>query len=263
MKYEEFEARAKSAFDDCSEMKRMLWNMQTVVGAVPDMVRKNERLDRERAELKAELDDWKGNAEGFEPDAYMRLPVDADGVPIRIGDEVNIDGNAMTVLGYRLRNDMLLLVVEDKKMGLLFAPEPSRVRHFKPEPLESEVLGADGVPIEVGDTVYCDDDPEQLIVDSFDDQGCVCITLAKSPNGILYTIEPSRLFHECPDSWEKLEEDTKMGACDYAHAPRDEYGITVCRDCRFQKGKSCRQEMILDMIARAKRLAVAEEKEGE
>lgn len=137
MKYEEFEARAKSAFDDCSEMKRMLWNMQTVVGAVPDMVHKNERLDRERAELKAELDDWKGNAEGFEPDAYMRLPVDADGVPIRIGDEVNIDGDAMTVLGYRLRNDMLFLVVEDKKMGLFFAPDPSRVRHFKPEPADS------------------------------------------------------------------------------------------------------------------------------
>lgn len=137
MKYEEFEARAKSAFDDCSEMKRMLWNMQTVVGAVPDMVRKNERLDRERAELKAELDDWKGNAEGFEPDAYMRLPVDVDGVPIRIGNEVNIDGDAMTVLGYRLRNDMLLLVAEDKKRGLVFTPEPSRVRHSKPEPADS------------------------------------------------------------------------------------------------------------------------------
>lgn len=95
MDYEAFAARAKSAFDDCSEMKRMLWNMQGVVGAVPYMVRKNERLDRENAELKqenaalkAELDDWKGNAEGFEPDAYMRLPVDADGVPIRIGDTV-------------------------------------------------------------------------------------------------------------------------------------------------------------------------------
>lgn len=144
MKYEEFEARAKSAFDDCSEMKRMLWNMQTVVGAVPDMVRKNERLEKEKADLKqenaalkTELDDWKGNAEGFEPDAYMRLPLDADGVPIRIGDEMNIDGDAMTVLGYRLRNDMLLLVVEDKKMVIFFAPEPSRVRHFKPEPADS------------------------------------------------------------------------------------------------------------------------------
>lgn len=144
MKYEEFEARAKSAFDDCSEMKRMLWNMQTVVGAVPDMVRKNERLEKEKADLKqenaalkVELDDWKGNAEGFEPDAYMRLPVDADGVPIRIGDEMNIDGDSMTVLGYRLHDDMLLLIAEDRKSGLVFTPEPSRVRHFKPEPADS------------------------------------------------------------------------------------------------------------------------------
>lgn len=104
MKYEEFEARAKSAFDDCSEMKRMLWNMQTVVGAVPDTVRKNERLDRKRAELrqenaalKAELDDLKGNAEGFEPDAYMRLPLDADGVPIRIGDKVWYVGSDLEI----------------------------------------------------------------------------------------------------------------------------------------------------------------------
>lgn len=95
MDYEAFAERAKSAFDDCGEMKRMLWNTQTVVCAIPDMVRKNERLEKEKAELKKEnaylkreIDDWKGNAEGFEPDAYMRLPLDADGVPIRIGDVV-------------------------------------------------------------------------------------------------------------------------------------------------------------------------------
>lgn len=137
MKYEEFEAMAKSAFDDCSEMKRMLWNMQGVVGDIPGMVRKNERLEKEKAELKAELDDWKGNAEGFEPDAYMRLPVDADGVPIRIGDESEVDGDAMTVLGYRFRNDMLLIIAKDKESGLVFTPDPSSVRHCKPEPPDS------------------------------------------------------------------------------------------------------------------------------
>lgn len=84
MDYEAFAARAKSAFDDCSEMKRMLWNIQSVVGAVPDMVRKNERLDRERAELKAEIERLRSEI----PGDYMKLPVDADGVPIEVGDVV-------------------------------------------------------------------------------------------------------------------------------------------------------------------------------
>ena len=133
MKYEEFEARAKSAFDDCSEMKRTLWNMQTVVAAVPDMVRKNERLAKEKAELKAEIERLKSEV----PYDRMRLPVDADGVPIRIGDEVDVDGYAMTVLGYRLHDGRVLLIVEDKRLELVFTPEPSGVRHFKPEPPDS------------------------------------------------------------------------------------------------------------------------------
>lgn len=118
--------------------------------------------------------------------------LDADGEPIRIGDEVNIDGDAMTVLGYRLHNDMLLLVAKDKKSGLFFTPEPSIVRHFKPEPA---------------------------------------------------------------DSWEKLEEDARKTACDYAPAPRDEDGLTTCDGCPFQKSESCSNEMTLDVVERAKKLA--------
>ena len=58
-----------------------------------------------------------------------------------------------------------------------------------------------------------------------------------------------------PDSWEKLEEDAKVKACDYAHAPRDEYGGFVCCECRFRESESCQQAMVIDMIARAKKLA--------
>lgn len=215
MKYEEFEARAKSAFDDCIERKMMLWNMQTVVGAVLDMVRKNERFEKEKADLKqenaalkTELDDWKGNAEGFEPDAYMRLPLDADGVPIRIGDTVWYVGDDLEI---------------EKS-------EPQKVKGLV------SVFAADGIYVMTRD--YSDK--------------------ATRPN--MLTHNPP----EPPDSWEKLEEDAKrVKVCDYAHAPRDEYGITVCRDCRFQKSKSCRQEMILDMIARAKKLVGVEEQEGD
>ena len=122
----------------------------------------------------------------------MELPKDADGVPIRIGDEVNIDGDAMTVLGYRLHNDMLLLVAKDKESGLFFTSEPSSVRHFKPEPA---------------------------------------------------------------DSWEKLEKDARKTACDYAPAPRDEDGLTTCYGCPFQKSESCSNEMTIDLVERAKKLA--------
>lgn len=153
---------------------------------------KYERLKKENAELKAEL------ALIQPEDAYMKLPLDADGEPIRIGDEVNIDGDAMTVLGYRLHNDILLLVAKDKKSGLFFTPEPSIVRHFKPEPA---------------------------------------------------------------DSWEKLEEDARKTACNYALAPRDEDGITTCDGCRFQKSESCSNEMTIDLVERAKKLAKAGEVE--
>lgn len=176
-------------------LKQAKAHMSEANGIMSDHISKLKALEEENAELRDELDDWKGNAEGFQPDAYMRLPLDADGEPIRIGDEVNIDGDVMTVLGYRLHNDMLLLFAKDKKSGLFFTPKPSIVRHFKPEPA---------------------------------------------------------------DSWEKLDEDAEKTACDYALAPRDENGLTTCDGCRFQKG-DCYQEMMFDVLARAKKLAGIEE----
>lgn len=118
-------------------LKQAKAHMSEANGIMSGHISKLKALEEENAELKAELADWKGNAEGFQPDAYMKLPLDADGEPIRIGDEVNIDGDDVTVLGYRLHDDMLLLVAKDKKSGLFFTPEPSRVRHFKQEPADS------------------------------------------------------------------------------------------------------------------------------
>lgn len=161
--------------------------MTTIADRIDLEMMENERLKKENAELKAELADWKGNAEGFQPDAYMKLPVDADGAAIHVGD-----------------------------------------------------------------IVYRDDDPEQLIVESFDDLGCVYITLAKSPNGILYTIEPSRLSHERPDSWERIEEDAKLVPRDYL----EKRGMNPEKTERIAS-------MMADLVRRAKALAKATAKEGE
>lgn len=157
-----------------------------------------ERLKKENAELKAELADWKGNAEGFQPDAYMKLPLDADGVPIRIGDIVYRDDD----------------------------PEPSQV----------DLIYA-------GSTGYC-------------------TVRLKDSAGIYTSADAPRLSHkkpEPPDSWEKLEKDARKTACDYAPAPRDEDGLTTCDGCPFLKSESCSNEMTIDLVERAKKLAGIEE----
>lgn len=169
-----------------------------------------------------------------------------DGEMVKFGDEVEFEGEAAKVL------DVAFSVVRFS-LGVGTATTSGRVYGFLGEPAKRpapKVLDADGVSIKVGDTVYCDDDPEQLIVDSFDDPGCVYLTLAKSPNGIFYTIEPSRLSHERPDSWERIEEDAKLAPRDYL----EKRGMNPEKTERIAS-------MMADFVRRAKALAKAGEVE--
>lgn len=172
---------------------------------------------------------------------------DADGVPIKAGDVVYYDGepHPLTVVGIT-RDGKDALVDANGEESCVEGGRPQDFSHDAPKP----VLDADGAPIEVGDTVYCDDDPEQLIVESFDDPGCVYLTLAKSPNGIFYTIEPSRLSHECHDSWERIEEDAKLAPRDYL----EKRGMNPEKTERIAS-------MMADIVRRAKALAKAGEVE--
>ena len=62
-----------------------------------------------------------------------------------------------------------------------------------------KIFDAEGTPIEVGDIVYYDDDPEPFRVASFDGPEHVCLTLVKDPNSILsYTMKSSHLSHKRP-----------------------------------------------------------------
>ena len=185
-----------------------------------------------------------------------------DGGLVKIGDEVELDGEAAKVLDVVFSAESFSLFADTATAsGRVYGDLGERVKRPAPK-----VLGADGVPIEVGDTVYCDDDPEQLVVDSFDDPGCVYLTLAKSPSGMLYTIEPSRLSHERPDSWERLEEDAAKCVCEYAGAEKrtDSENAYTCIDCPYDKSDphataECNGRMRLDLVRRAKALAKKEE----
>lgn len=93
MKYEQFLADVVQSLAEVDFMGRMLSRVKSVLSATHDLVEKNGRLEKENAGLRDELDDWKGNAEGFQPDSYMKLPLDADGIAIRPGDKIYFSGD--------------------------------------------------------------------------------------------------------------------------------------------------------------------------
>ena len=183
----------------------------------------------------------------------------ADGAPIEVGDVVYYDGepHPLTVVGIT-RDGKDALVDANGEESCVEGGRPQDFSHDAPKP----VLDADGVPIKVGDTVYfVNGNGRALIVERIDANGSdPAVDLVYEGERIYWhSANPEKLTHEPPDSWEKLEEDARKTACNYALAPRDEDGLTTCDGCRFQKSESCSNEMTIDLVKRAKKLAGVEE----
>ena len=175
-----------------------------------------------------------------------------DGGLVRIGDELEFKGKTMLVCDATFYADGWAIWCDREDMsGKLYGKYGERVERPAPE-----VLDADGAPIEVGDTVYCNGGDEPLRVSHITDS--IKVTLVGG-HASYFTVKPSRLSHERPDSWEKLEKDARKTACDYAPAPRNEDGLTTCDGCPFLKSESCSNEMTIDLVERAKKLAGIEE----
>lgn len=112
-------------------LKEAKAHMSEANGIMSDCVSKLKSLEEENGRLKDEL-----SALQIQPDAsYMKLPVDADGVPIRIGDVVyGNPGIAWTVVC--LRMSKLGCKVEMENMP--FLRNPDELSHKKPDPIEPE-----------------------------------------------------------------------------------------------------------------------------
>ena len=229
--------------------------MKSIADRIDREMAEYELLKKENAELKAELADWKGNAEGFQPDAYMKLPLDADGEPIRIGDAVYFESEVAKVYGMRWNGASWSLSLHNHA-------EDTASHRCRLVPTAA-LIGADGAPIGVGDIVYRDADPEPLQVDLiYAGSTGYCTVRLKDSAGIYTSADAPRLSHkkpEPPDSWETLEKDAWKTACNYAPAPRNEDGLTTCDGCPFQKSESCSIEMTIDLVERAKKLAGIED----
>lgn len=122
------------------------------------------------------------------------------------------------------------------------------------------VLCADGKPVSVGDTVYCDDSPEPLTVKGFAVNECGPVDV-KSADGAYYTVSAGRLTHERPDSWEKLLDDLARCAIE-----NDEFNSTACAymnrgggmcgGCKFCDDctRRCSNQMFEDIASRIRML---------
>lgn len=120
-----------------------------------------------------------------------------------------------------------------------------------------EVLDADGVPIHVGDKVWHDSGCASGVVTSIDAGSLMHTTRYVDERGTEFRDAARNLTHARPDSWERLEEDAVKEACDY-------FGFKdiVCdvgKECpAYKHGVECDMSKTLDIIRRAKKLAVVE-----
>lgn len=185
--------------------------------------------------------------------------LDADGVPIKVGDTV-----------YELETG------EEYKVERVFsgAPDPDFPDHaircnkvadhimhvFKPDQLTHRhiVLDADGVEIKVGDTVWHEDGSELHVIgfgDAQNGETMLAVEYAAGPTK-WSEVRCLSVTHACPDSWERLEEDASKEPCLY-------FGFEdkLCGDgagCPANKLGNCSKLKASDIIRRAKKLAGVE-----
>ena len=173
-----------------------------------------------------------------------------DGELVKVGDEVGSD-EPFTAKEIAFEPERWLIKASSRSaFGCFHGAFGEPVKRPTPE-----VLDADGVPIEVGDTVYfVDGNGSALIVERIDANGGEpAVDLVYSGERIhWHSANPEKLTHERPDSWERIEKDAKGGPTGYA---RDILGVNV----RTTTTSEDYEAFARDLVRRAKALAKAGE----
>ena len=211
-----------------------------------------ERIEREDAERRSKLTE----RERAIIDMWPRFE---DGEPVWFGDVVKLP-TCGAISAEAIEFTAGKVQVKDAEDGD-WNTSMCAIRPLKrPAP---KVLDADGVEIEVGDTVYA---PRMYGDNSFtvsrltkNCDGQTLVMVEEMGSGLF----PSGVTHTRPGSWERLEEDACKGVCEYAGAYRKHGTIDSheCDTCRFYNegdGPSCEMQMARDIVRRAKALAGVE-----
>ena len=175
-----------------------------------------------------------------------------DGELVKVGDEVECDGDVMDVVGLFFEDGKWRIHVETTgTFGFLHGKHGERVKRPTPK-----VLDADGAPIKVGDKVYLrSNGREGKVVGFYEDKGetwvgetWVSVSYELGNDRMTVNTEGKALTHERPDSWERIEEDAKLAPRDYLEK----------RGMNPEKTELI-ASMMADLVRRAKELAKAGE----
>ena len=186
---------------------------------------------------------------------HQRPVLDADGVPIRVGDTVYFtDGreqecNTVVHAKYDYKDEPYVQLGRLNEVGYptytnCSCIDPLQLTHRAP------VLAADGRQLREGETVWSVDSGTRYTVEKITDE--LIPIKCRSEMGSTVSLHPSQLTHERPvaDTWERLEEDaTKLSPYYYA---RDVMGLDTDK---MPPKESRRIDMMRDLVRRAKALA--------
>lgn len=188
---------------------------------------------------------------------YMELPV-LEGEPLGVGDKVD---------GYSQEGAEIAAIVNEKMVVVRSTVKGGHGYHDEAYPLllwcvddlkrhVPEVLDADGVPINVGDTVYFVDDAEAFDVLGVESDGDENVHIGrKDKTSTDAWVSPSDLTHNQPDSLERIEADAMKELWHY-------WGCSgaICAECpalidgKTPKGHyhtdSCEYARVLDLLRR-------------
>ena len=164
-----------------------------------------------------------------------------DGEPVRVGDEfMGKDGKTYTVHQVQFIGKCFSLYDFCDRKAQFNAFYGERVKRPAPK-----VLDADGVEIREGETVYVLGFGEPLTVKGFADDGRVLMSF-HDEDSLGY--KPSKLTHERPESWERLEEDAGKNPFDYCKDVG--HRLDTCENAEAYKAR--------DLVRRAKKLVGVE-----
>ena len=116
-------------------LKQAKAHMSKANGIMSNCISKLRELEEENAGLRAKLE-----ALIQSDDSYMKLPLDADGVPIRVGDEMDIDGEIAVVKGYQVsyKGDELQFIAVTEGYRKTFTLFGKNRKHFKHDTMPSD-----------------------------------------------------------------------------------------------------------------------------